>query len=111
MDINKILNLYKKKTNLQEFCNFLFDQPIPYQFRIINYMPVDYEKIKSGVELYQCEADNLYFILEYLKQPILIYVIESEDNFISQVKCLNKNEFNNLIIYLANNLKLSDIPN
>lgn len=111
MDIKNILNLKKKKTNFEEFLNFAFDQPIPFQFRSLNYMPLEFQKINDQVELYQCEADKLYFILEYTKQPILIYEIEMEKNLISEVKCVNKNEFKNLLVYLANNIKLSSIPN
>lgn len=110
MNIKNVLSLEKKKSNLEEFLNFAFDQPIPYQFRSLSYLPVDHTKISSDVALYQCENDNLFFILEYKNSPTLIYEINLNDNSINDVKCLNKKEFQNLIKCFAENIKLSDIP-
>jgi len=110
MKIQEILNKSKQKSNFEEFANFLFNQDIPYQFRAINYLPVNYKKIEEKVSLNQIIDKELYFLLEYENKPILIYNIDEEKSIVKNIFCLNKEEFKNLLIYFSNNLDTSNIP-
>lgn len=110
MKIENLLNKAKKQSNFEEFVNFLYDQNVPHQFRAVNYFPVNYKKIEDKVKLFQLIDSDLFFLLEYENNPILIYNIDEEKSTVKDTFCLDMEEFKNLLIYFSNNLDTSNIP-
>lgn len=99
MEIEELLKRDKTETNFEEFHSFLYDQKINPVFKSFAYLPINFKKAKEHVNLYQIDYNGFYFILEFDKQPILIYKINVLNNEIKNVYCLNRELFKNMMSF------------
>lgn len=110
MEIEELLKQDKKETNFEQFHSFLYDQKINPVFKSFAYLPLNFKKVKEHVNLYQIDYNGFYFILEFDKQPILIYNINILNNEIKNVYCLNRELFKNMISFFSSIIELLEIP-
>ena len=110
MTLEEVLNSNKIESNFEEFCSFLFDQKINPIFRSFAYLPVNYNKVKDRIKLFQFNSNKFYFLIEFDKQPILLYDINVDNAQINEAYCLNRELFKNMLIFLSNNIDTLKIP-
>ena len=110
MIINELLKLDKKKTNIEEFFALLHEQKIHPSFLVYNMLPIDFSKI-GLLEAWQIENDNnFYFVLYFNSQPFIIFEMDVDALDIKNVTCINREIYQDSIIYLSNNLGLRSVP-
>ena len=110
MEIEELLKQDKIETSFQEFHSFLYDQKINPVFKSFAYLPINFKKTKEHVKLYQIDYNGFYFILEFDKQPILIYNINILNNEIKNAYCLNRELFKNMISFFSSIIDMLEIP-
>jgi hypothetical protein len=110
MEIEELLKQDKIETSFQEFHSFLYDQKINPVFKSFAYLPINFKKAKEHVKLYQIDHNGFYFILEFDKQPILIYNINILNNEIKNAYCLNRELLKNMISFFSSIIDMLEIP-
>lgn len=110
MILEELLKQNKIESNFEEFCSFLFDQNIDPKFRSFSYIPINYNKVKEKIKLYQININKFFFLIEFDKQPILLYDVDVSKAEINKAFCLNRELFKIMLIFLSNNIDTLQIP-
>lgn len=109
MTLKDLLAEKKKKSNVSEFLNFLFDQKLQPEFRSFSNLVVHPDLIEDIVELYQIEKDQLYFVLYYMSEEVMVFKINQSSNEVEKIFLLNKEKFKSLMSYFSTLLNFDKV--